>query len=168
MVPTALEDWTLDALRKLLASGAFERDSFDFKWQLPHPKAKVDKKGLSTDCAAFANASGGFLVFGVKDDRTLSPDERLVGVDAEDFPAQFGNFPNECSPTVDWDFKTGGVALPRGKLIHVVQIPKSWKAPHSVEPERGTFRFPKRTNKGTEYQACKRGRDGDVDHHSSN
>jgi hypothetical protein len=36
--------------------------------------------------------------------------------------------------------------------LHVVHIPKSWRAPHSVElpGQPGTFRFPIRTNKGTE------------------
>jgi hypothetical protein len=38
MVPTTLDAWSPDALRKLLASGAFEKDSFDFNEQLPHPK----------------------------------------------------------------------------------------------------------------------------------
>src|SRR5712664_3812917 len=112
MVPTTLDDWTLDALVKLLASGAFEKDWFDFNEQLPNPKNPDAKEGLSAACAAFANASGGFLVFGVKDDRTLKPEDRLVGVEAKDFPEQFGNYPAKCSPTVEWDFKEGGVAIP--------------------------------------------------------
>src|ERR1700682_3060097 len=153
MVPTKLDDWTLDAVRKLLAMGAFEKYFFDLKEQLPHSRNAEDKLGLTVDCAAFANADGGFLIFGVKDDRTLSPDDRMVGVAAEDFPARFGDYPSKCSPSVRWDFKQDGLVLPSGRLLHVVQIPESWKAPHSVElpGQPGTFRFPIRTNKGTEY-----------------
>jgi hypothetical protein len=145
MVPTTLDDWTLEALRKLLASRAFESDSFDFKEQLPHPKAKEQKLGLSADCAAFANASGGFLVFGIKNDRKL----RLVGVDAKDFPEHFGVYPNKCSPTVEWNRK--GIPLDNGNFVEVVSISKSWRAPHCVHLGENAFRFPKRTNKGTEY-----------------
>ena len=151
MVPTTLDGWTLEALRKLLVAGAFESDSFDFKEQLPESRNEMRKQGLSADCAAFANARGGFLVFGIKDDRTLTPDDRLVGTDIKDFPEQFGYYPSRCSPTVEWEPKLGGIPLANGKLIHVVQVPKSWQAPHSTELQPGTFRFPKRTNKGTEY-----------------
>src|SRR5712692_5939779 len=133
--------------------GAFEKDSFDFKEQLPDSRNAEDKQGLALDCAAFANAGGGFLIFGVKDDRKLSPEDRMVGVAAKDFPAQFGDYPSKCSPSVRWDFKQGGLVLPSGRLLHVVHIPESWRAPHSVElpGQQGTFRFPIRTNKGTEY-----------------
>ena len=153
MVPTKLDDWTLDAVRKLLSMGAFEKDSFDLKEQLPDSRDAEDKLGLIVDCAAFANAGGGFLIFGVKDDRTLPPEDRMVGVATKEFPAQFGDYPSKCSPSVRWDFKQGGLVLPSGELLHVVHIPKSWKAPHSVEVrgQQGTFRFPIRTNKGTEY-----------------
>src|SRR5712691_4193636 len=131
MVPTKLDEWTLDPVRKLLSMGAFEKDSFDFKEQLPARNAE-DKLGLAIDCAAFANASGGFLIFGVKDDRQLSPEDRLIGVAVKDFPAQFGDYPAKCFPSVEWDFKQGGLVLPSGNLLHIVHIPKSWRV-HGVE-----------------------------------
>lgn len=149
MVPTTLDEWSRDLVKKLLTTETFEKDWFDFNQQLPHPAVKEDKLGLSAACAAFANAAGGFLVFGVKDDRKLSPDDRLVGVEAKDFPEQFGNYPAKCSPSVDWDFKS--IPLPSGRFIQVVHLPISWRAPHAVEPKEGMFQFPKRTNKGTEY-----------------
>lgn len=155
MVPTTLEGWTLEALKRLLTAKVAENDSFDFKEQLPHAKDDASKAGLGADCAAFANAAGGFLVFGVADDKALAPDARLVGVDARDFTEQFGNYPKACSPSVPWDPRDGGIELLGGKRIEVVYIPKSWRAPHSVELPRnsGSFRFPKRTNKGTEYMS---------------
>ena len=153
MIPTRLDDWTLDAIRKLLAAGVFEKDSFDWKEQLPDSRNAEEKLGLTIDCAAFANADGGFLIFGVKDDRSSSPDDRMVGVEARDFPAQFGDYPRKCSPSVRWDFKQEGLVLPSGSLLHVVYIPASWRVPHGIElpGQQGTFRFPIRTNKGTEY-----------------
>jgi hypothetical protein len=61
----------------------------------------------------------------------------LAGVDAKDFPEQFGNYPSKSYPTVGWNLKQGGIPLPGGKALEVVAIPKSWRAPHSVEVATG-------------------------------
>jgi hypothetical protein len=153
MVPTKLSGWTLESIRALLEAKVFENDSFDFKEDLPDRRNDEGKLNLAIDCAAFANARGGFLVFGIKNDMSLTAADRLVGVSSGDFPAQFGDFPRKCYPSVDWQFSSSGLALASGRLLHVVEVPKSWKAPHSVElpGQQGTFRFPKRTNKGNEY-----------------
>ena len=82
MIPGALSEWTVDNVRSLLMQGVFESDRFDFKERLPDPKDADGKLRLRKTCAAFANSAGGFLVFGVKDDRGLHADERLVGVEA--------------------------------------------------------------------------------------
>jgi predicted HTH transcriptional regulator len=66
MAPTELDQWTLEAVKRLLSMGAFERDSFDFKEQLPDSRNAEHKLGLALDCAAFGNSDGGFLIFGVK------------------------------------------------------------------------------------------------------
>jgi predicted HTH transcriptional regulator len=67
--PTALQDWTLDYITSLLTQGAFEPDSFDFKETLPHSKNASDKLHLRKTIAAFANSGGGFLIYGIKEDR---------------------------------------------------------------------------------------------------
>jgi hypothetical protein len=61
MIPETLEGWTLSRLRKLLASGAFENDRLEWKEQLP--RDDVGKQRVRLAMAAFANASGGFLLF---------------------------------------------------------------------------------------------------------
>jgi predicted HTH transcriptional regulator len=71
-IPVRLEDWTLGTIKGLLKAGAFENEAFDFKEQLPMPSDKEGKHRLRKSIAAFANSGGGFLIYGIKDDRELS------------------------------------------------------------------------------------------------
>lgn len=150
MIPETLEEWTLDVVERLLAQGVFESDRFDFKEMLPQAKGHSEKLRLRKTCAAFANSGGGFLVFGVKDEKGLSVADRLVGLDPTfDFPVQFGSFPSGCEPTVDWTFRNPAVALASGRLVHVVHVPRGARRPHGLDDE-GRWYFTKRTNKGNE------------------
>jgi len=152
MIPQTLDEWTLDAIIELLDQGHFESEWFDFKEMLPHPKDDKEKLRLRKSCAAFANSAGGFLVFGVKDDRSLPPADRVGGLPADlDFPERFGNYPKGCSPSVEWSFKNPALTTSKGTLVHVVWIAPGWQAPHAVEAQKGEgLVFPKRTNKGNE------------------
>lgn len=150
-IPQTLEEWSLETLTSLLERG-FESESFDVKKQLPYSTDDGGKRRLRKEVAAFANSEGGFLIFGVADDRELPVSERLVGIEsANDFPTKFGSYASTCTPTVYWDFKNPPIELDNGKSIHVIHIPHSWMAPHAVatQAEDG-FVFPKRTNKGLE------------------
>lgn len=151
--PTSLEEWTLDAVKELLIKGVFESDWFDFKVALPHKDAKSDKDRLRKTIAAFANTDGGFLIYGVKDDRNLSVEERLIGLDlAFDFPRHFGEYASgeKIAPSVEWEPRPEPIMIPKtGKLIHVIWIRRSWRKPHAIL-DGVRFTFPKRTHKGNE------------------
>jgi hypothetical protein len=151
MIPRALSEWSLQSIRDLLAMGMFEPDTFDWKETLPVSKDEEGKRRLRKTCAAFANSFGGFIIFGIKDRRDLSVDERLIGMNAAfELPREFGNYPAGCSPSVEWTPLQPAIRLANGNMLHVVSIPRSWRAPHAVgNAERG-WEFPKRTNKGNE------------------
>src|SRR5688500_6671916 len=107
--------------------GMYEPDAFDWKEMLPHSRGEPDKDRLRKSCASFANSAGGFLIFGVKDSRSLAVDDRLAGINAADeLPRDFGNFPALCYPPVEWRPLQPAIALPNGRVIHVIEIPKSW------------------------------------------
>jgi hypothetical protein len=151
LVPNQLSEWTIDAITTLLVQGYRETEVFDFKEMLPDTRNRTAKRDLDTDCAAFANAGGGFLIFGVADDSSKKPVDRVVGIDpATDFPEHFGAYARRCEPSVKWRFRNPALRLPSGRVVHVVEIPRSWEAPHAVKDENGGLLFPKRTNKGTE------------------
>jgi hypothetical protein len=152
MIPETPAGWTLDVVRALVEQSVFETDRFDFKEMLPNKGDAAGKLRLAKACAGFANSSGGFLIFGVKDDKGLPAAERLVGVpSALDFPEHFGNYPRACKPSVsEWTFKNDPpIAIGGDRVIHVVHIATSPRRPHAVlEDER--WWFCKRTNMGTE------------------
>jgi hypothetical protein len=158
MVPRILSDWTLPRLTEMLDNGVFEAETFDYKEfrteKKSEPEKQKERRDIRRDCCAFANSLGGFLVFGVTDDKSAAAKDRLVGIDKSfDFPRDFGSFPGECKPSVGWQPLNPPVDLGNGKVIHVIHIPQSWRGPHCVETEKPAegFLFPKRTNKGNEY-----------------
>ncbi len=147
-LPERLEDWTIQSVQDLALRGVFESDAFDLKEMLPPDDD--GKRRLRKACAAFANSRGGFLIFGVSADKALGPAERIVGINASiDFPGQFGGFPSKCEPAVYWDFRNPALPIDASRVIHIVFIPPSWKAPHAVAEGSGWI-FPKRTSSGTE------------------
>lgn len=150
MLPQSLDEWNLDRLRQLLANGYKESEHFDLKEMLPHKESKKDKLGLRKDCCAFANAEGGFLVFGVKDDTRLPVEDRLEGITDPEFLTKFGSYPSECNPSIQWASKNPPIALHAGRSVHVIHIPRSWNGPHCTDGEKEGFIFSKRTSKGTE------------------
>lgn len=151
MIPLLLNEWSVDVLEHLLEKSVFEDDSFDFKEMLPDSRNEKEKDRLRKTCSAFANADGGFLVFGVTNNRNIPSRARIVGIDPNiDFPEHFGNFPKSCFPSVSWEFRNPPIVLENKRVIHVALIPKSWRAPHAVAETEGSWTFPKRTNKGNE------------------
>ncbi len=151
MIPKNLVDWNIESVHALVQQGVYESDGFDFKECLPDPRDPLCKERLTKTCCAFANSYGGFLIFGVKNDSSLSATERMVGIEASiDFPEHFGNFPSKGDPAVQWEFKNPAIVLPNGRKIHLAYIPKSWSAPHAYFNYKKTWEFCKRTNKGNE------------------
>ena len=94
-VPQTLDAWNLEIIQKIVDHRIPELDFFDFKKQLPHAKDEDGKKRLRKEICAFANSSGGFLIFGVTDASELSIGmsfrNRIVGMEAdEEFLSKFG------------------------------------------------------------------------------
>ncbi|MHB1930930.1 MAG: ATP-binding protein [Acidimicrobiales bacterium] len=151
MLPTTLGQWTVDEVVHIVTQGMYETESFDLKESLPRSSDQQGKERLQTTCAAFANSDGGFLIFGVKDDRSLAPIDRLAGVDSHlDFPEHFGAHPARCTPSVGWDFLNPPIPLPSGRVLHIIEVRASPSAPHATGSPEESWRFPKRTNRGNE------------------
>jgi predicted HTH transcriptional regulator len=134
-MPTHLEHWTLHAIQELASSGIAENDIFDFKGGLQDPE------GERKTVASFANTRGGFVIFGVRDDRVVS------GVDNVELPRDFGGkLRDGLTPSVDYRF---GPALKTadGRHVFVVEVPMSRRGPHAVLL-KGAWAFVKRTAGG--------------------
>lgn len=151
MIPKKIDDWNIEVILTLLRQGYYESEYFDFKEMLPSKNDDRGKSRLVKACGAFANQNGGFLVFGIRDDKSLQPEQRIIGIDNSiDFPEHFGNYPQRLSPSVQWEFLNPPINLTNGKVVHVIEIkPSLFKPVAYTENEKGWF-FSKRTNKGDE------------------
>lgn len=146
MIPETLDDWTLPRLRELLAGGAFENDRLEWKEQLP--RDDVGKQRVRLAMAAFANASGGFLLFGVKDDPTAPAPERLVGVSQKlELVHELAAIAKRCEPWIEHSAKNPPLVLEGERVVHVVHVPASSRRPHGVVVDEA-WRFPIRVSGG--------------------
>ena len=151
MIPQQLSDWSIESITEVLITGRFETETFDFKEKLPDARDEKAKERLRKTCCAFANSDGGFIVFGIIDDKSKPPEKRLVGLSPNyEFPEHIGNYPRSCVPSIYWTFLNPPLTLPDSNVLHIVHIPKSWKAPHATGSFDKGWDFTKRTNKGNE------------------
>lgn len=133
----SLEDWTLDAVRAVAASGIAENDVYDLKSTL-QGKADHQRKVV----AAFANTRGGFLVFGVTDDR------QVLGVEGSELPRDFGNkLTTGLSPSVEFRFGSP-LNVAASRSVWVCHIQPSKRVPHGVLLS-DHWVFPRRTESGS-------------------
>ena len=156
MIPNTLVDWNYHLVERLVKDGFFETDRFDLKEDIPHKKDKNDKERLEKSVCAFANTEGGFLVFGIKDDRSLSHKDRIVGIDSNrDFPREFGDKIANIEPHLYYEFRNPAISVPvASNIVHIVKIDQSPERPHWTGKRELYFR----TNKGNElmsYQQVK-------------
>jgi predicted HTH transcriptional regulator len=121
MIPDTLAGWTLPIIEALARAGVIENDRFDLKADLQ--AADHQRKTV----AAFANSEGGFLVFGVTNDR------RVVGVRNPELVRDFGGkLRDNLSPSVEFRFAERPHTLPSGNLVYVAHVSKSTRGPHAV------------------------------------
>lgn len=135
--PTRLEDWTLVLVKEIAASGLSENDWYDLKGNL-QGQAEHQRKIV----AAFANTQGGFLIFGVTNDR------QVVGLDNQELPRDFGNkLTHGLNPSAAYRF-SAPLPVADGRSVWVCEVPRSHRGPHAVLMN-DHWLFPRRTESGS-------------------
>lgn len=138
-IPDSLDAWTLEQLAALLEQSAFENDRLEWKEQLP--RDDESKRRLRVTMASFANASGGFILFGIKDSSAVAAD-RIVGLAPDlELAHQLGALAARCEPIVEFSARNPPLRLPDGRVVHVVHVPASRRRPHGVIVN-DAWRFP--------------------------
>jgi len=156
MILSNVDDWDYQLIEKLVKDGFFETDKFDLKEDIPHRSDKNSRDRLEKSVCSFANTEGGFLVFGIKDDRSLSYKDRIIGIDSNrDFPREFGDKIANIEPHFYYNFRNPAISIPDSpNVVHVVKIDQSSERPHWTSKRELYFR----TNRGNEpmsYQQVK-------------
>jgi predicted HTH transcriptional regulator len=133
-----LDSITEDDIKSLIHNSVRERRSLEYKEALPD-NSDNDKREFLADVSSFANASGGDLVYGIKEKRdsagnTTGEPERIVSLnanpDAETLRlhelAQTG-----IEPRIP-GLRIKAVSLGAGGFVLIVGVPKSWAGLHMV------------------------------------
>jgi hypothetical protein len=134
-------------LRELIENQVSERKTIEYKQALAwRPDEK--RKEFLADVSSFANASGGHLVYGMKEEGGLPVE--LCGLDVDD--------PDSTVSALDSSIRDGikpripgvviwPVPLTTGKRAIVIRVPKSFASPHMVT-FANTSRFYARNSNG--------------------
>ncbi len=144
--PNRLVDWDLDLIKGLLSQGYDEATWFDFKSTISESGAER----LRSVIASFANNEGGFLIFGITNDKKLSGKKRLIGIrKEEEYPLLLGNLLDKnIIPRPDFEFRNPPLALNQSKVIPICYVRESLSKPISVTVDHEKFSFPIRSAKG--------------------
>lgn len=149
-VPKSVDEWTISTGEGLVAQDYLEVNEVDFKGFLVAPeKAPYRDRFLedirATACA-FANADGGFIVFGVADAKSKRGSERLVGIPRGDSAKLFADSLSIIEPIIRFSCQNPPMTLSsdESKVVFVVKIPHSPMAPHTFGRD-GKYLFYKRS-----------------------
>ena len=129
---------TKEDIERLVTEAVVESNTLDYKQELPNDSPQSTLNFLS-DVAAFANASGGDLIFGIKEKREAGKPTAIPDGFARLKPR--GTW-DETKRRLESIIRTGIEptlsiqidhfdGLPEGPVL-VVRVPASWAAPHMV------------------------------------
>lgn len=84
------------------------------------------QKKIAKEMIAFANSGGGYIFFGIDDDR------KVIGIESEKSEADLihDTANNYCEPLIDYNIEYKEL---KGKEIVIVEIPESNKKPHRIQ-----------------------------------
>ena len=130
-LPTLINDVTHQVLEKLVEQQTAENFRLDFKRDLP----KRDEKGRNdfiADVSAFANSTGGDLLYGVDEDGEgrASKLHPLDGNRDEEVRRLQDYVLNSIEPRVP-GVQVHAISAPLGYFV-IVRVPQSWAGPHRV------------------------------------
>jgi hypothetical protein len=154
VIAKRIEDITADDIGSLVENQVPEDRTLDYKRQLPEATDR-GHKDFAKDVAAFANAAGGDLIYGI--DETRGDDGQPTGLPAALEGLVALNLDSEerrltqiilngVSPRVH-GVRFRSVPLPNDRYALVIRVPKSYHGPHMVTLQ-GDSRFPTRDTKG--------------------
>ena len=142
---------TEDDLQYYVDEKVVETKTLEYKEALPGRDDKAKKEFLA-DVSSFANAAGGHIIYGIKEEDGLPVG--LVGLEG----IGLSGFDNErlrldnlirdsVKPRIP-GVKISPVQLQNGRIAVLIHIPRSWNGPHAVQHKSESMRFYTRHSAG--------------------
>lgn len=131
----------IDDLNALINNEVQESINLDYKDSRALSKKKRNE--IAKDVSAFANSDGGVIIYGISEEHHL-PTKIDEGVDHNTFTREWLEevITSNINPTVD-ELKIKQIPLSSETSVFVVQVPRSYRAPHQ---EQSSKRYYKRYN----------------------
>lgn len=132
MLTKGLQDLTIDDVLALKANGVVEGRFIEFKSE-PVGGADRDRREFLADVTAFANASGGDIIFGVTTQDGLASD--IPGIELTDPDKEklrLGDMIRSGAEPRLTHFEMAWLRMEGSRGVLVVRVPRSWTAPHRV------------------------------------
>jgi hypothetical protein len=155
MIPKEFESVTKDDIDSLVANLTPEGRDLEYKELLPGKSSK-DVHEFLADVSSFANASGGDLLYGIREKRDSAGQPTGMPETAQGLPginADAEKLRLEQMLLSGIDPRIPGIRLkhlegfPARSIVIVIRVPKSWAAPHMVKLDYSS-RFFSRTSAG--------------------
>lgn len=124
-----------------------EGPQIDYK-ELLRPITENKKFELLKDVSSMANADGGVIVYGVRQDQSGAPAE-MVALDLENIDELHNRIDLILNDNLDEripGLRHRAVPRPDGRHYYVIQIPQSYLAPHMITMPSSKSRFYVRVN----------------------
>src|SRR6218665_2307135 len=137
-------DWSEQDLLELIKLGVPEGLELDYKQSDALQRSDAKKNELSKDVSAFANAAGGVLVYGMREDGHI-PISLDAGLDPNEISKEWLEqiINSKIQRRID-GVRVNQVVLSEtspGNVAYVVCIPASSRAPHQAADKRFYKRF---------------------------
>lgn len=142
-----IDNIVIDDLKALIENEVAESKTIEYKIELPN-NTRDSKKEFLADVSSFANASGGFLFYGIKENRGI-PCE-LSGLGKINADAEILRLENLVRDNIEPripSISMRNIPLESGDSVIIVHIPRSWAQPHVVNFS-GHWRFYTRNSAG--------------------
>jgi hypothetical protein len=120
-------------LRSLVDDHVPEGKTIDYKEALPDNSDKCKKEFLA-DVSSFANASGGYLIFGIREESGLPAE--ICGLETKNPDSERLRLESIIRDGMEPRISGIGikvVPLQTSKVVIIISVPRSWALPHRVK-----------------------------------
>lgn len=135
-IEKSINNITEDDLQLLITNSVPESKKLDYKKELIS-NTREDKKEFLADVSSFANALGGYIIFGIEEEGGIA--KRLEGLSIVDCDAEILRLDNLIRDGIEpriFGITIRPLQLTNSNYVIIIYIPNSWAKPHVVDYDK--------------------------------